>query len=86
MKSEKEKGKSGEILRVKHGYNPNSSSLGSIVFALPAALLGVTAGFGAVSGIIMAAFMKKADKDSVGQKPAPEKEEGNGDSAEPKGE
>lgn len=36
--------------------------MGSIVFALPAALLGITAVFGVVSGIIMAAFMKKAGK------------------------
>jgi hypothetical protein len=50
----------GRILRVKQGYNPNSSSMGSIVFALPAALLGITAVFGAVSGIIMAAFVGKA--------------------------
>ena len=49
----------GKILRVKHGYNPNSSSMGSIVFALPAALLGITAGFGAVSGVIVSAFVKK---------------------------
>jgi len=49
----------GRILRVKRGYNPNSSSMGSIIFALPAALLGITAGFGAVSGVIMSAFIKK---------------------------
>jgi len=54
----------GRILRVKQGYNPNSSSMGSIVFALPAALLGTTTVFGAVSGAIMAAFMKKTD-DSI---------------------
>jgi hypothetical protein len=50
----------GKILRIKQGYNPNSSSLGSILFALPAALLGITVTFGAVSGLIAAAFMKKA--------------------------
>jgi hypothetical protein len=48
----------GKILRVKQGYNPNSSSMGSIVFSLSAALLAVTVGFGAVSGIIMSAFIK----------------------------
>jgi hypothetical protein len=51
----------GKILRVKQGYNPNSSSMGSMVFALPAALLAVTVGFGAVSSIILAAFMKNTD-------------------------
>jgi hypothetical protein len=50
------------MLRVKQGYNPNSSSMGSIIFALPVALFGITAVFGAVSGIIMAAFIKKASK------------------------
>lgn len=48
----------GKILRIKQGYNPNSSSIGSTVFALPAALLGITAAFGVVSGVIMSAFMK----------------------------
>lgn len=52
----------GKILRVKTGYNPNSSSMGSIVFVVPAALLGITAGFGVISGIIMSAFIKKSDK------------------------
>ena len=46
----------GRVLRVKYGYNPNSSSIGSIVFALPAALLGITAAFGAVAGAILAAI------------------------------
>ena len=50
----------GKILRVKQGYNPNSSSIGSIVFAMPVALLGVTAGFGVVSGIILGAFANKS--------------------------
>ena len=51
----------GRILRVKRGYNPNSSSLGSeffAVFVLPAGLLAATAGFGAVSGLIMSALIK----------------------------
>jgi hypothetical protein len=52
----------GKILRVKQGYNPNSSSMGSIVYILPAALLAITTGFGVVSGIILAAFMKSSDK------------------------
>ncbi|MHC4211762.1 MAG: hypothetical protein ACYSWP_00180 [Planctomycetota bacterium] len=58
--NEKQGPSKGNILRVKQGYNPNSSSIGSIIFALPAALLGVTAGFGAVSGIIMGAFANKS--------------------------
>ena len=50
----------GNILRLKQGYNPNSSSIGSVIFVLPAALLGITAAFGAVSGMIMSTLM--ADK------------------------
>jgi hypothetical protein len=52
----------GRILRVKLGYNPNSSSMGSMIFVFPAALLAVTVGFGAISGIIMSAFIKRSDK------------------------
>lgn len=70
--------KKGKILRVKIGYNPNSSSMGSIVFILPAALLGITAGFGIISGIILPFFIKSIDK--TGQKDtadaAKSKEEG----------
>ena len=51
--------KKGKILRVKQGYNPNSSSMGSIIFAFPAALMGIAAGFSIISGIIMSKVMKK---------------------------
>jgi len=57
-----DKNTKGKILRVKQGYNPNSSSMGSMVFSLPAVLLAVTVGFGAVSGIIMSAFIKRDGK------------------------
>lgn len=46
----KNKKPKGKILRIKQGYNPNSSSMGSIVFVLPAVLLAITALFGAVLG------------------------------------
>lgn len=55
----------GKILRVKQGYNPNSSSIGSIIFVLPAALLGITAAFGAVSGMIMSVLMTDKAKDTM---------------------
>ena len=71
-KIEPNTGLKGRILRVKQGYNPNSSSMGSIVFALPAALLGTTTVFGAVSGAIMAAFMKKTDGKDSPRQDAPE--------------
>jgi hypothetical protein len=62
--------KKGKILRVKTGYNPNSSSMGSIVFILPASLLALTAGFGVISGIIISAFMRKSDKKTKEEKQA----------------
>ena len=54
----------GNILRVKQGYNPNSSSIGSVIFVLPAALLGITAAFGAVSGMIMSTLMTDNEKNT----------------------
>jgi hypothetical protein len=59
LPNKKEKGR---ILRVKLGYNPNSSSMGSMVFVFPATLLVVTVGFGAISGIIMSVFIKRSGK------------------------
>jgi membrane protein CcdC involved in cytochrome C biogenesis len=56
--------KKGRILKVKMGYNPNSSSMGSMIFILPAALLGVTVIFGAISGVIFSLFLKKTEKNS----------------------
>lgn len=56
--------KKGKILKVKMGYNPNSSSMGSMIFILPAALLGVTVIFGAISGVIFSLFLKKSEKNS----------------------
>ena len=48
----KNKKAKGKILRVKQGYNPNSSSMGSIVFVLPAILFLITVIFGALSGFL----------------------------------
>lgn len=42
----------GRVLKVKQGYNPNSSSMGSIVFVLPAVMLGITIVAGAVLGAL----------------------------------
>jgi hypothetical protein len=49
----------GRILRVKQGYNPNSSSMGSMIFVLPVSMLAATVCFGAVSGLIMSAAVKR---------------------------
>ncbi len=46
----------GRILRLKQGYNPNSSSIGTIVFAMPAALLASTVAFGAAAAFITSAL------------------------------
>ena len=51
------KTKKGKILKAKLGVNPNSSSMGSIVFALRTSLLAVTALFGIVAGVICAVFV-----------------------------
>lgn len=61
----------GRILRLKQGYNPNSSSMGSIVFVLPVALGGITMGFGLASSIILAFFLKK-DGDEGRPKSSPD--------------
>ena len=52
----------GKILRVKHGYNPNSSSMGSVVFALPVPLLAVSVAFTAVAGAISSFYIEKSSK------------------------
>lgn len=49
----------GKILRVKLGYNPNSSSIGSMIFVMPVAMLSAAVAFGTVSGLIFSAFSKK---------------------------
>ena len=75
----------GKILRVKQGYNPNSSSMGSIVYALPAALFGITAGFGIVSGIIITAFMKNKNESKLKEKHTFAQEANHEDSVRVKG-
>ncbi len=51
----------GRVLRVKQGYNPNSSSMGSIVFVLPAFLFVVTVIFGALSGLLAPLLLRKIE-------------------------
>ena len=55
------KSSKGKILRVKQGYNPNSSSIGSIVFAVPTMLLISSAIFGTATSIIFSKFIRKTD-------------------------
>jgi hypothetical protein len=48
----------GTILRLKLGYNPNSSSIGTIVFGMPAALAVLTVAFGTAAGVLCAALLR----------------------------
>ena len=60
MNKEKQKPeKPGKILKIKQGYNPNSSSIGSIIFVLPVALLSSTAIFAVVSSVLYSVFLQK---------------------------
>ncbi|MCG8550738.1 MAG: hypothetical protein MI799_10090 [Desulfobacterales bacterium] len=49
----------GKLFKVKHGYNPNSSSMGSLIYALPVSMIAVTGGFAVVSALILTAFAEK---------------------------
>lgn len=55
--------KVGKLLRVKEGYNPNSSSIGSVVFAIPLAVLAVPALFGMASAVIMQKGVKAEENE-----------------------
>ncbi|MBN2534287.1 MAG: hypothetical protein JXB88_15460 [Spirochaetales bacterium] len=53
----------GRIIKVKKGYNPNSSSIGSIIFTLPMTVITSGVCFGVISGIIYHYFMTKRKKE-----------------------
>jgi len=76
----------GRILRLKLGYNPNSSSIGTIVFAMPAALLGSVVAFGAVAGLLATAVLHRKGEGQVAGREENEVEDGDeseaGDEAE----
>ena len=55
---------SGRILRLKQGYNPNSSSLGSIVFAVPAALVALPVLFAAAAGFLLSRVFRTPPKET----------------------
>lgn len=61
----------GRILRVKEGYNPNSSSLGSIVFALPAALVAAPA----ILAGVAAAIALRSDRNQESTPSQPEEDD-----------
>lgn len=62
----------GRILRLKLGYNPNSSSIGTIVFGMPAALLLVTTAFTVAAGMLCAAALRRPEQRRPASAPPPE--------------
>lgn len=75
--------RAGRILRIKLGINPNSSSIGTIVFAMPAALLGVTVAFGATAALLTARALGPAA--SADDEELPPSDEGGSSSSGPPG-
>jgi hypothetical protein len=77
--------KTGKILRIKQGYNPNSSSLGSVVFSFPTAMVALPVIFATVGALLMTKFINQnnvsSDKDEATDKeqssPEPSKQENN---------
>jgi hypothetical protein len=65
----------GRVLRVKEGYNPNSSSLGSIVFSFPAALVAAPVLLAGTAAWIAARLSVPAP-DGAKEEPAKETREG----------
>jgi hypothetical protein len=64
----------GRVLRLKLGYNPNSSSIGTIVFGMPAALLGLTVAFGASAALLSSGLMHRSPRSGDEPEPASEPE------------
>ena len=58
----------GKVLALKEGYNPNSSSLGSIVFSYPEAFLLAPVIAGTVTAAAIAWFTKNSEKDDENEK------------------
>ncbi|MBN1576064.1 MAG: hypothetical protein JW913_05905 [Chitinispirillaceae bacterium] len=51
----------GRILRVKKGFNPNSSSIATDIIVFFTAAAGVSALFAAAAGVVMARFSDKPE-------------------------
>lgn len=71
----------GRILRIKAGYNPNSSSLGTIIFAVPAAMLLAPALYNAIAAALTSATVRDRPRphgrdSQTGSRPQPTKEDG----------
>ena len=55
--------KKGKILKVKQGYNPNSSSIGTLLVAFPCALFVSAVLFNAASAVFLPGKLGTADKE-----------------------
>jgi hypothetical protein len=54
----------GRILRVKRGYNPNSSSMGTLLVAFPCALFGSAVLFNTVASLVLLRKLKPVKKNA----------------------
>lgn len=72
--------RAGRILRVKAGYNPNSSSIGTVIFAVPAAMLIAPALYNVIAAAFTTATLRDRPKqhgpgaDSPDQPQAPQRD------------
>ena len=57
----------GKILRVKQGYNPNSSSIGSVIFSMSAAVIPASILFGMVAGAISTSILVRVGRTTSGE-------------------
>lgn len=57
----------GKILRVKQGYNPNSSSIGSVIFSMSAAVVPATIIFGMAASAISTAILTRVGRRASGE-------------------
>ena len=72
----------GKILRLKCGYNPNSSSIGSVVFLLSSKMLAFSAAFGLAAGLIYSWFDRSSNTSSSTSQPIPQSVACSGDEAD----
>ena len=67
----------GRVLRVKQGYNPNSSSLGSIIFSIPAALVAAPLLLAGAAAVIASRMAGKPESSpGTGKPPAGQPRDG----------
>ncbi len=73
MEEPSESGAPGRILRLKLGFNPSSSSIGTIVFAMPAAMIGLTVAFGAAAALSCSALLHRQQEEPPDESASPPK-------------